>query len=45
LEILVEMAKNPETILRKFKEIELKKVKIKRNVYKQKKNGFVTNQN
>jgi hypothetical protein len=44
LEILVEMAKHPETILRKFKDISLKKIKIKKNFSKPKKNGFVTNQ-
>lgn len=43
-DILKEMAKFPESMLKRFKQYSTKKPKIKRAQPKQKKNGFSTNQ-
>ena len=40
----MEVAKYPETVLKSFKGIAMKKPKIKRAPNKNKKNGFLTNQ-
>lgn len=44
LEILVEMAKCPDSILKNFKKISLKKTKLKRAPTRPKKTGFLTSQ-
>lgn len=44
LEVLVQLAKSPETLLKSFKKLSLKKPKTKRSGPKPKKSGFNTTQ-